>query len=62
MFLLCLASISRLLEVGSQGSLRARFVVQPSLITAKNLAQTVATILDEGSEIRDELISSWLVC
>ena len=36
-FLLCLVSISRLLEVGSQGSFREEFVVQASLVTVKNL-------------------------
>lgn len=62
MFLLCLASISRLLEVGSQGSFREEFVIQASLVTVKNLVETVATILNEGLEIGDELVSSWLVC
>ena len=48
--------------MGSQGSFREEFVVQASRVTVKNLVETVATVLNEGLEIRDELVSSWLAC
>ena len=61
-FLLCLASISGLLKVGSQGFLWEKLVLQASLITVKNLVKTVATIPDEDLKLGDALISSCFVC